>query len=152
VNIPNRGETSHFLRQLLTPQRASALRAIVDGAIVTVTLARRGVRPLLEGGHPPGASEDPQRAAEVAAAVEAGFKMLPVAPTCLRRSVTLTRELDRLGLASAIHIGVQSIAGEVQAHAWVQAGDLVLNDSVDVADGYVVLAAGDIERSLPLLR
>jgi hypothetical protein len=77
--------------------------------------------------------------------------VLPIAPTCLRRSVTLLRELNRLHLTATMHIGVRSIAGVLEAHAWVQAGDVVVNDDPEVTKTYVELAAGDLERILPLL-
>ncbi len=75
-----------------------------------------------------------------------------MAPTCLRRSLTLIRELNRTGLAATLHVGVRNVGEKVEAHAWVQAGEVVLNDEPDVAAAYVELAAGELERLLPLLR
>ena len=59
-------------------------------------------------------------ATEVAAAVDAGLGLLPMAPTCLRRSMTLLRELARLDLAAALHVGVRHQQARIEAHAWVQ--------------------------------
>jgi hypothetical protein len=95
---------------------------------------------------------DPERAAAVSEAVDAGLGLVPMAPTCLRRSVTLARELDRLGLAGAIHIGVRHAGGAVEAHAWVQVGTSVVNDDPTLVATYAELAAGDLERLAPSLR
>jgi hypothetical protein len=95
---------------------------------------------------------DPERAVAVSEAVDAGLGLVPMAPTCLRRSVTLARELDRLGLAGAIHIGVRHAGGAVEAHAWVQVGTSVVNDDPTLVASYAELAAGDLERLAPSLR
>ncbi len=51
-----------------------------------------------------------------------------------------------------MHVGVKTVAGAVEAHAWVQAGDVLVNDDPEVVRGYVELAKGDLERLLPLLQ
>lgn len=134
------------------PTRTSVARAAVDGAVVTVTLRRRGARPLLRRIDQSSACFDPDRAMKVSAAVDAGLGLLPAAPTCLRRSVTLIRELHRLNIDGAIHVGVRTVDGEVEAHAWVQSGDVVVNDDPAVVATYAELAAGDLEKLLPLLK
>ncbi len=150
AQLPGTKDALQFLGQLRYPTRASAFRAVFDGVIVTLTLKRRGVRPLLAA---VGASarHDLHRSMLVSAAVDAGLALLPVAPTCLRRSVTLIRELDRLGLAAALHVGVRNVGEQPEAHAWVQVGDVVVNDDPEVTEAYVELAAGDLQRLLPLL-
>ncbi|MDQ3569702.1 MAG: lasso peptide biosynthesis B2 protein [Actinomycetota bacterium] len=145
-------DASRFLGQLRYPTRGSTLRAAIDGVIVTVTLKRRGVRPLLVKTDAAPARHDPYRSIQVSAAVDAGLGVIPVAPTCLRRSITLIRELNRLGLSASMHIGVRNVGEKVEAHAWVQAGEVVLNDHPDITGAYVELGAGEFERLLPLLR
>jgi hypothetical protein len=118
--------------------------------LVTVTLRRRGVRPLL----PPLDDElqlDVDRACSVSMAVDAGLGLLPVAATCLRRSLVLMRELRRLGLSSTLHVGVRQTAGRSEAHAWVEVCGVVVNDDPHLTATYVELASGDLERLLPLL-
>lgn len=151
AQLPGREEASRFLVELRRPARVSAVRAVVDGLIVAMTLRKRGVRFLLPAAAAPSPSLDTNRSAEVSRAVDAGLALLPLAPTCLRRSVTLLRELNRLDLAANMHVGVRTVAGTVEAHAWVQAGDVVVNDDADVTKTYIELAAGDLERILPLL-
>ena len=131
--------------------RISDVRAVVDGLVVATTLKWRGVRALVPTPSTGSLSFDPDRSMQVAHAVDAGLGVLPLAPTCLRRSMTLLRELSRLGLGAQMHIGVKTVADKVEAHAWVQAGDVVVNDDPQVTKSYVELAAGDLERILPLL-
>lgn len=156
AQLPRVEDARRFLRQLRRPTRASAVRAVIDGLVVTVTLKRRGARPLLAtaaaaADATPG-TPDVQRSRQVSAAVDAGLALLPVAPTCLRRSVTLIRELDRLGLAAVLHVGVRYVGEQAEAHAWVQVGDVVVNDEPHVTGAYVQLAAGELQRLFPSLR
>lgn len=129
----------------------SAVRAAFDGAVVTLILKRRGVRPLLSGIDQSSAPFDPDRAVQVSTAVDAGLGLLPAVPTCLRRSVTLIRELHRLGVGGTVHVGVRTLDGAVQAHAWVQSGDVVVNDDPAETGTYSELAGGELEKLLPLL-
>ncbi|CAN5883696.1 hypothetical protein BH23ACT2_BH23ACT2_24780 [soil metagenome] len=150
--LPTRHDLRTFARQLRGPHRVSALRAVADGLVVTVILRRRGVRFLLRERGRDVRALDPARAGAVAGAVDAGMGLLPLAPTCLRRSLTLSRELHRLGLGGTIHLGVRELGGRVEAHAWVQVGDEVVNDDRGVVGGYTPLAAGELERLMPTLR
>lgn len=152
ARIPGPADASRFVRQLRGPEGRSAARALVDGLVVVVTLKTRGARPLFSTTSVHPATSDPARSAEVAAAVDAALGLIPVSPTCLRRSMTLLRELRRLRLAATMHIGVRKVAGVVEAHAWVQAGDVVINDDPHVTSGYVELASGELETFMPLLR
>ena len=88
----------------------------------------------------------------MATALDAGLGLIPIAPTCLRRSMTLMRELSRLRLLATIHFGVRTVDGKVEAHAWVQVGDEVVNDDVSLTNTYAELAAGELGTLLPLLR
>jgi len=137
-----------FGRALLTRTRSATLRAVVDGAFVVLTLKRRGLRPLVRD---PSAfpAADLNHARHIADAVDAGLAVLPVAPTCLRRSVTLLRELDRRRLGASLHIGVRSGDHGIEAHAWVQVGDDVINDDPVLVRTYEPLSVGVAEQLLP---
>jgi Transglutaminase-like superfamily len=152
ARLPRPAAVGRFVRHLREPTRSSAVRAVVDGALVTWTLRRRGVRPLLSTPDGRPARPDPDQSIRVADAVDIGFALIPVAPTCLRRSITLVRELHRLGLASTLHIGVRRIDERLEAHAWVQVGVVVVNDDDEEIATYTGLAEGELERLLPLLR
>ena len=149
---PTGRDIAGFVRALRSPARRSAVRSVVDGAIVTVQLRRRGVRPLLTRLDASAVRSDPALAREISTAVDAGLGLLPMAPTCLRRSVTLVRELDRVGVAGAIHVGVRDVGGTIEAHAWVQSGDVVINDDPELVRSYIELGGGDLERHLRSLR
>lgn len=152
ANLPRAGDLRRFVAVLRSDTRASAVRGVVDGLVVTIKLRRTGVRPLLVRTAPSGAVVDAERAAAVAAAVDAGLALLPVAPTCLRRSLTLMRELHRLALAATLHIGVRDVDGAIEAHAWVQVGRSVVNDEPDLVATYVELASGRLDDIASLLR
>jgi len=135
-----------FLRTTLRgPYRRSAVRSALDGLRVHRTLTRHGVRPLLQGLRR-GGRIDAARARRVSAAVDAGLGLLPVRVTCLRRSMTLLRELDRLRLEAAMHIGVKRGADALEAHAWVQVGGEVINDDPSLVAAYTEISVGDVER------
>lgn len=152
AHLPGRAELRDFAHQLRSPTRVSAVRAALDGVVVAWTLRRHGVRRLLPcaPGVPTAADRDRGRA--VAAAVDAGLGLVPMAKTCLRRSLTLSRELRRLGVTGTVHVGVRRPSGTVEAHAWVQVGDVVVNDDPTDVATYAELAAGELERVLPSLR
>ncbi len=57
-------------------------------------------------------------------------------PTCLTRSLVLGWLLRRRGFASDLRIGVRKIAGQLDAHAWLELEGQPLNDVLDVADRY----------------
>ena len=144
----SRAELTAFSSALRGPQRISALRALVDGAIVAGTLERRGLRPLVRDRSDLPTAElwDARR---VSAAVDAGLGVLPVKATCLRRSVTLLRELNRRERSAVLHIGVRTGPDGIEAHAWVQVGDQVVNDDPESTATYTELATGEAERLLP---
>lgn len=60
---------------------------------------------------------------------------VPITPTCLLDSIALVRYLARRGHYANVTIGVN--CNPFSAHAWGQAGDLVLNETVGEAIGHV---------------
>lgn len=60
---------------------------------------------------------------------------VPIEPVCLLDSLAMTRFLARRRLPSHIVFGIT--ADPFSAHCWLQAGDLVLNDTVGHATGYM---------------
>ena len=48
---------------------------------------------------------------------------------CLERSLALWWQLGRRGIESDLRIGARKEAGRFEAHAWVELGNAVLNDS-----------------------
>jgi len=56
---------------------------------------------------------------------------------CLSRSLALLWLLQRNGHDARLYLGVSKTGGDFAAHAWVTLGDLVLNDTQDVASRFV---------------
>jgi Transglutaminase-like superfamily len=60
----------------------------------------------------------------------------PVTPNCLERSMTLWWILRREGVEGELHIGARKEDGAFKAHAWVELGGEILNDSANVHNHY----------------
>ncbi|MFO0895995.1 MAG: lasso peptide biosynthesis B2 protein [Pirellulales bacterium] len=63
---------------------------------------------------------DVPSAAETARMVAAACAFLPLRPTCLTRSLALTRLLRRHGQPAELRIGVRKVNEQFAAHAWVE--------------------------------
>ena len=61
-------------------------------------------------------------------------RYVPIEPVCLLDSLSLLRFLSRRGLSANIVFGVTS--EPFAAHCWVQAGDVVLNETLSDANAY----------------
>lgn len=73
----------------------------------------------------------------------------PLPLKCLGRSVALCWLLRQQGIDATVHIGVRKENDGLDAHAWVQIGDFVINDMENVAERYTrVLPLAN--RELPL--
>jgi len=59
--------------------------------------------------------------------------------TCLRRSLLLWWFLRREGIKSQICFGVRMLNGTLEAHAWVEYEEVVVNDSTNVRENFQVL-------------
>ena len=98
--------------------------------------------------HRPGRGDAPapdaarlEGARELARRVEraAGFRVYRV--PCLARALLLERLLARRGLPAALRIGVRRPgAGRLDAHAWVECGDLCLDPDPRVAERFEPLS------------
>jgi hypothetical protein len=151
-NLPSTRDLYRFGRALVAPGRRTAVRALVDGVRVTWILRRHGVRPLLAHSVDGPRVRDVPRAVEVSETVDVALAMLPVANTCLRRSLVLLRELRRLRVAGALHVGVRHVAVRPEAHAWIEVDGEVINDDPRLVSTYTELATGELERLLPVRR
>ena len=67
-------------------------------------------------------------------------KQFPLPMKCLGRSLALCWLLRWHGADAALHIGVRKGNQGLDAHAWVQIGDLVMNDGKDVTERYTRLS------------
>lgn len=68
-------------------------------------------------------------------------RRFPLPLKCLGRSLALCWVLRWQGIDAAVHIGVRKDNRGLDAHAWVQIGDQVINDSEDVTERYTRLSS-----------
>jgi hypothetical protein len=87
----------------------------------------------------------------LAALVNAAASHLPIACSCLTRSLLLDWMLRRRGFASELRIGVRLVHDSLQAHAWVQLNGTPLNDTPDVAERFAAFEGRVSPRLLPRL-
>lgn len=68
---------------------------------------------------------------------------------CLPRSLALMRVLARRGAATTLRIGVQTIDGELKAHAWVEWHGRALNDDQQSLQEFAVFEhlPGDVSSA-----
>lgn len=60
-------------------------------------------------------------------------------PDCLADSLCAFMLLRARGYEPCLRLGVRSVSGHVEAHAWVEVGDEVFNDDPDIASRYELL-------------
>jgi Transglutaminase-like superfamily len=94
----------------------------------------RSTRPQA-GAERPGA-QGPEEAQRVTRMVAAAARNGPWRPTCLEESVVLLWLLARQGIPAQLRIGVRKQLEALEAHAWVESGGVVLNETADVSQRY----------------
>jgi hypothetical protein len=113
------------------PSAASRLRMCASALDMLIHYAGRPFHRMARWGRALEAPR-PSSPARVAAAAADFRWMLPFVPfqgECLFRAFMLKVYLARAGLGAALVVGVQT--WPFQAHAWVQAGPMVLDDTVE---------------------
>jgi hypothetical protein len=68
-------------------------------------------------------------AQEIACIQQSASRHLIFHASCLEQSLVLWWLLDRRGIPAELRIGARKEAGRFEAHAWVELGSVVLNDS-----------------------
>ncbi|MBI3467553.1 MAG: lasso peptide biosynthesis B2 protein [Planctomycetes bacterium] len=56
---------------------------------------------------------------------------------CLQRTLTLWWLLARTSISSEVHVGVRSVAGRLEAHAWLEVGGQIIADHADIRRHYI---------------
>ncbi len=88
----------------------------------------------------------PQAAERVAREVERAGREYSLYPVdCLVRSLVVVWLLRRRGIAAEFRLGVRTLTGRFEAHAWVEHGGVPLGEDADVArvfDAFEFPAAG----------
>ena len=89
--------------------------------------------------HAPRAAGAPRPDVEpvtIGALINSAGNHVPFPSTCLTRSLLLIWLLHRRGVRSELRIGVRTIDGRLDAHAWVEYAGRPLNDAQDVAERF----------------
>ena len=72
----------------------------------------------------------------IGALINSAGNLVPFPSTCLTRSLLLVWLLHRRGLSGELRIGVRTIDGRLDAHAWVEYAGRPLNDAQDDAERF----------------
>ncbi len=133
---PGAGRGTVFAASLLLPLAGLALHLLG---------VRRALR-LFAGDLRFAGVSAPQTAERVARDVErAGREYSPYPVDCLVRSLVVVWLLRRRGIAAEFRLGVRTLTGRFEAHAWVEHGGVPLGEDADVArvfDAFEFPAAG----------
>ena len=93
-------------------------------------------------------SEETNVPARVAWAMGSMSRRAPGPATCLAQALVAEALLRRRGARSVLRIGVrkrtEASPGPLDAHAWVECGDLIVVGRLDDLSEYSVLAAADL--------
>ena len=156
MRYPSRHQLARFLVSLSRPGALIVLSGLLVGVATLLRLQFRGVRAALR----PTALNRRQRArlpfptrnckfdpASTCRLIDIGINMIPAEPTCLRRSITQQRILERSGIASRLQVGVRratapAVEGKtIEAHAWLEISGSPINDVPDIAQQYAVFSS-----------
>jgi hypothetical protein len=113
-------------------------------ALLPIVVAARRMLPwsslsrLIDRPNPRGAV-DVKHASQIAGVVDSVVRHAPLPINCLDRSLLLLLTLRRAGLAGELRIGVRRTGSRLEAHAWIEHGSRVLNDSAEVQSIYAPL-------------
>lgn len=84
-----------------------------------------------------------------AAVVRVNRHVLPFASRCLLESLVLLWVLRRAGIEAELLLGVRTILGPFEAHAWVEYDGIVLNDDDDVRGVYEAFDLATLTETAP---
>jgi hypothetical protein len=138
---PRRPEDSRWARWRALSARERR-ETVLAAALIPLAAARlrvAGSHRILSGLGRPLASRsgvDLAAARQAARAVARAAGHAPYGGTCLSQSIALVWLLRRRGLAAHLRLGARRREGALEAHAWVEHGGVVLNDTPTVAQRF----------------
>ena len=86
----------------------------------------------------PGKTVEWSEVRQIARMVKLAVKYSPPWASCLRKSLVLWYLLRRQGIDSDLRIGSRRNEGKFEAHAWIEYQGMVLNDTQDVRQRFVM--------------
>jgi acyl-CoA-binding protein len=95
------------------------------------------------------ASVHHKRAHDYARRLELASRHTPFSAQCLHRSLALYLWLHRDGIESTVKVGVRKLDGQFKAHAWVELGGEVVNDSAQAVAPFSMLSRPGALEALP---
>jgi hypothetical protein len=126
---------------------AASLLLPIAGLALHLLGVRRALR-LFAGDRRDAGAFAPVAAERVARQVERARREYSVYPvSCLVRSLALVWLLRRRGIAAEFRLGVRTLTGRFEAHAWVEHGGVPLGEDADVArifEAFELPAAGTL--------
>ncbi len=139
------------LRDLPSPERTLLVISLLALPAISLSLRLWGFRRIQEllvrlvparPAGPPGEDRHPwEQAQTVARLVRTAVRHSPWPLSCLTQALALWWLLQRQGLNSRVRLGARLRDSRLEAHAWVEFQERVLNDQEDVACLYVPLTA-----------
>ena len=129
-------ETWSAFQRLDRADRRLAIQAVVVLSVTRIGLRLTGLRRwkslvirLSPQPTSPGSVPRIADARKIARIQEGVLRHLSWHANCLERSLALWWQLGRRGIESDLRIGARKEGGRFEAHAWVELGNAVLNDS-----------------------
>ncbi len=103
-----------------------------------------------DSGSNPGSGTEPEHARAAAAEIRRitdGYA--PRRVNCLVEAIAVTRSLHRRGLAAELKLGVRTITGRLQSHAWVEYAGEPLTDEAGINRMYTPFEPPGTQRPEP---
>lgn len=89
-----------------------------------------------------GETPPPQQAERIDRLVRAAARRHPLSFTCLARALVVQRLLAARGWKSELRIGVRSLEGTLEAHAWVECAGAPLGEQPEVGERFAPMRSG----------
>jgi hypothetical protein len=105
-------------------------------ALVRTAGFRRVQRALERSPQMPPAGDAPSIERTLARGLARARRHAPYPGNCLSQSIALCWLLRRRGVPASLRLGARIDAGAFSAHAWVESGDRVINETPDVTERF----------------
>ena len=132
-------KTWTVLRQLTCAQRRTLVLALVLLPLFAVLLRLSSPARLLSRVGARGTPGPGAMASALALARPVNLVAARLRATCLTRSLVLHWILARRGIGTELKVGVRNEGGGLHAHAWLECGEVPVNDTVRGVQGFVRL-------------
>lgn len=129
-------KTWAVFRELTWTQRRTLVLALVLLPLFGVLLCRTSLARLLSRMDAGGTRGSGAIATALAAARPVNLVAARLRATCLTRSLVLQWILARRGIGTELKVGVRNEGDGLHAHAWLECGGVLVNDTVHGVHGF----------------